>query len=294
VRGRPHTASRRPALLRIALTGVLAALFATLALSSSASAAVPFCLPGTDPGQCSNPQGVATDWETGHVYVADRGNGRINVFESDGTFLSSFGEAQLDSPTWVAVDNDPASPSHHDVYVASENFEVQKFTAAGEFVKSFGGQGEGICQLTGTDDSIAVGPGGVIDVADNFDKDGAGPLHVFVNRVQQFDPEGKCLGEIKLFENGPGPVGEFIDNIAVDSNGNFYVTVEGASGVIRKYSPTGALLADLGGLETEGLSIDAMDNVFGKQRGQTPRETNFVAEYASNTNLIKRFSYSLA
>ena len=136
-----------------------ASLLTLLALTASASAAIPFCPPGSGAGQCKSPKGLATDWETGHVYVVDQGNKRINVFESDGTFLSSFGSAQLKSPTWVAVDNDKASASHHDVYVAADDFEVRKFKASGEFVKSFGGEGEGPCQLMSTQDPIAVGPG---------------------------------------------------------------------------------------------------------------------------------------
>ena len=164
-------AGRVPAALLAILTIALAV---TLALAASASAAIPFCPPGSGAGQCKSPKGLATDWETGHVYVVDQGNKRINVFESDGTFLYSFGSAQLKSPTWVAVDNDKASPSHHDVYVAADDFEVQKFKASGEFVESFGGEGKGPCQLMSTQDPIAVGPGGVVDVADSYDKDGAG------------------------------------------------------------------------------------------------------------------------
>ena len=268
------------------------ALAATLAFATSAQAAIPFCPPGSAAGQCKSPKGLATDRETGHVYVVDQGNKRIDVFESDGTFLYSFGSAQLKSPTWVAVDNDAASSSHHDVYVAADDFEVQKFKASGEFVGSFGGEGEGTCKLMSTQDPVAVGPGGVVDVADSYDKDGEGPLHVFVNRVQQFDPEGKCLGEVKLFEGE----NETVRDLAVDSTGNFYVSVAGARGVIRKYGPAGTLVADLGGEQTEGLSVDAADHVFAKQIGVTVAKvpqasTFFIAEYAPDTSLIRRFGY---
>jgi hypothetical protein len=266
-----------------------ASLLILLALATSASATIPFCPPGTGPGQCNSPKGLATDWETGHVYVVDQVNGRINVFESDGTFLSSFGSAQLTSPTWVAVDNDVASPSHHDVYVAADNFEVRKFKASGEFVKSFGGEGEGPCQLTSTQDPIAVGPGGVVDVADSYDKDGGGPLHTFVNRIQRFDSEGKCLGEVVLFEGESN-----MNGTAVDPLGNIYVIFEGFGGVIRKYGPTGTFIADLGGVQTEGLSVDAAGNLFGKQRGSAVTKsasTYFIAEYAPDTSLVKRFGY---
>lgn len=42
--------------------------------------------PGTGPGQFSTPHSIATD-DAGNVYVADRGNGRIQVFDSDGKVL---------------------------------------------------------------------------------------------------------------------------------------------------------------------------------------------------------------
>jgi hypothetical protein len=267
-----------------------ASLLALLALSASASAAIPFCPPGSGAGQCNSPKGLATDWETGHVYVVDQGNHRINVFESDGTFLSSFGSAQLKSPTWVAVDNDKASPSHHDVYVAADDFEVQKFKASGEFIESFGAKGEGVCQLMRTSDPIAVGPEGGVFVADSYDKDGIGPLHVLVNRIQRFDSEGKCLGEVALFEGQSE-----IRDLAVDSTGDFYVSVAiSGGGAVRKYSPTGAFIVDLGGEETEGLSVDAADNVFAKQTGFAVTKsafTYFIAEYASDASLVKRFGY---
>jgi hypothetical protein len=264
-------------------------LFALAFSSWSASAAIPFCpSPGSGPGQCNGPKGLATDWETGRVYVVDSGNHRINVFDSDGNFLSSFGGApQLIEPTWIAVDNDAASSSQHDIYV-TDGFEIKKFKPSGEFVKSFGG--EGPCKLMGTQDPIAVGPGGTVDVADRYDKDGGGELHVFVNRVQQFDPEGKCLGEVKLFEGE----NETIRDLAVDSSGNFYVSVAEAGGFIRKYSPAGVFLADLSGVQTEGLSIDAADNLFAKQRDEAVTKSAsvyFVAEYAPSGTLVRRFGY---
>jgi hypothetical protein len=218
--------------------------------------------------------------------VVDQGNHRINVFKSDGTFLNSFGSAQLKAPTWVAVDNDKASSSQHDVYVSADDFEVQKFTPAGEFLGSFGGEGKGACQLMGTEDPVAVGPKGDVFVADSYDKDGAGELHVFVNRVQRFDSEGKCVSEVPLFEGQS----ETIRDLAVDSLGDFYVSVAGAGGVIRKYGPAGTLMADLGGQQTEGLSVDVADNVFAKQR-RDGSSRYFIAEYAPDNSLVKRFGY---
>jgi hypothetical protein len=42
--------------------------------------------PGTGAGQFNTPHSIATD-DAGNVYVADRGNGRIQVFSGDGIFL---------------------------------------------------------------------------------------------------------------------------------------------------------------------------------------------------------------
>ena len=45
--------------------------------------------PGDQPGQFNTPHSIATDAQD-HVYVADRGNRRIQVFDGDGKFLRQF------------------------------------------------------------------------------------------------------------------------------------------------------------------------------------------------------------
>ncbi len=42
--------------------------------------------PGSGPGQFNTPHSIATD-DSGNIYVADRGNGRIQVFDPDGKYL---------------------------------------------------------------------------------------------------------------------------------------------------------------------------------------------------------------
>jgi hypothetical protein len=148
------------------------------AFISSASADQTISEPGEGAGQTQNPQGLATDFETGRLYVADSGNHRIDVFSSTGSFEMSFGwgvadgKAELQScgpaatpPTTscrkglqgggageftnlgdIAVDNDPTSTSHHVVYVLDEtsrffgqhDFRVEKFTPDGGFLLTWG------------------------------------------------------------------------------------------------------------------------------------------------------------
>jgi hypothetical protein len=51
--------------------------------------------PGDQPGQFRTPHNIAVD-ANGNVYVADRGNGRIQVFDGDGKFLR---QIKIDVPT---------------------------------------------------------------------------------------------------------------------------------------------------------------------------------------------------
>ena len=141
---------------------------------ASASATITFCPPGTGAGQCKEPAGIATDFETGRVYVADRDNNRVDVFQVEGggevkfqfafgwgvdTGASQFqvcttasscqagltgsGAGQLSHPRTVAVDNAVGSTSMHDVYVGeggnfSGSARIQKFDSTGTFLLAFG------------------------------------------------------------------------------------------------------------------------------------------------------------
>ena len=147
-----------------------------LALAPAASADKLISEAGEGAGKTLNPQGLAVDFETGRLYVADSGNHRVDAFDKDGNFEMAFGwgvadgSAELQScgpkatpPSAtcrkglvtggagafanlsdIAVDNDPASPSHHDVYVVDERnsighyFRVQKFDPEGGFLLAFG------------------------------------------------------------------------------------------------------------------------------------------------------------
>jgi hypothetical protein len=245
---------------------------------------VEICSKGAELGDCTEPQGIAVDHETGAVYVADSGNHRIDAFESDGGNPTTFGEAEVQ--TWLAVDTDPKSPSHHDLYVSSLDYEVRKFAPDGTELDSFGGKGDGRCQLMRTIDPIAVGPGGQVNVVDT---DEIRP-QVFANRIVQWSPDGKCEGEIPLFR------GNLVTrNFTVDAKGNYYMTVAGTGGEVRKYSPQGKLLYEVGPESTsEGLAIGPHGELFAKQSGvQATRNelVQFFAEYTPSGKLVRRFGY---
>ncbi|GEM_PF-1214991 len=82
---------------------------------------------GLEPSYFNNPTDLAVDKRNGDIYVVDTGNNRIQRFNSEGSFLSEFGQfgsenGSFNSPWGIAVDNQGF------VYIAdSNNKRIQKF-----------------------------------------------------------------------------------------------------------------------------------------------------------------------
>jgi hypothetical protein len=138
---------------------------------------------GTDNAHFNNPYGVTVN-ATGHVYVVDTGNHRVQVFNSDGTYQNTIGttgasgadNAHFNTPYGVAVN----ATGH--VYVADTgNRRVQVFDSAGTYQYTIG-----TTRVAGTDSAHFNTPVGVAVNATG---------HVFVtdygnHRVQVFDSAG--------------------------------------------------------------------------------------------------------
>jgi DNA-binding beta-propeller fold protein YncE len=96
--------------------------------------------PGGDLGQFQYPTYVALD-AAGNVYVSDTLNSRVQKFDPDGKFLTTFGQlgtnwGEFDKPKGVAVD------SFGNVYVADSGWSnVQIFNPKGQVMLFFGGRG---------------------------------------------------------------------------------------------------------------------------------------------------------
>jgi len=90
--------------------------------------------PGAEAGKFSKPRGIACD-DSGNFYVADAGNGRIEKFDSAGTFLATFGGTgtgvgQMKVPGGVAIDESGS------IYISdSANHKLLKLGADGQFIK---------------------------------------------------------------------------------------------------------------------------------------------------------------
>ena len=94
----------------------------------------------TSPGDFSKPTGVAVDAE-GNLYVADTMNNRIEIFDADGQFISTFGKSG-DGPGYFSRPKGVAIDSDGHIWVADGMQDrVQVFDKEGQLLISFGGHG---------------------------------------------------------------------------------------------------------------------------------------------------------
>ena len=96
----------------------------------------------TSPGDFAAPQGIAVD-KDGNVYVTDTLNDRIEIFDADGTFISTFGKAG-DGPGFFARPKGIAVDSDQHIWVADEMQDrLQVFNRDGQLLTYIGlGHGE--------------------------------------------------------------------------------------------------------------------------------------------------------
>ena len=97
---------------------------------------------GSAKGQFCFPRFITID-NQGFVYVSDWDNNRIQVFTSEGKYISQFGTFGQSPPIGLIINNNL-------LYVAEEyNHRVSIFTTDGQFVNSFGEKGNKKDQFNG-------------------------------------------------------------------------------------------------------------------------------------------------
>jgi len=86
---------------------------------------------GDRPGQFALPHSVRVD-RYGRVWVCDRSNNRIQIFDADGNFLKEW--TDLRHPDTLCFD-----PTEDVVYVAELDYQVSIYTLDGELITQWGG-----------------------------------------------------------------------------------------------------------------------------------------------------------
>jgi len=165
------------------------------------------------------PGGMAIDRENRFLYVVDTGNDVVDVFDADTyKLLRKIGtpgkKHMLTDPGNFALPTNVAVDKESNVYVTDTlNNRVEIFDADGQFIRTFGKNGDGPSQFA-RPKGIAIDGDGHIWVVDAMQQ-----------RVKVFDSEGRLL--IYFGEPGDWP-GQFSApyDIAIDAKNNRVVTSE--------------------------------------------------------------------
>jgi NHL repeat-containing protein len=247
-----------------------------IALSTPGSASAAFgpvsSFGGVGSSQISHPQGVAVD-STGHVYVVDAGNNRVEKFAGDGGFLSTLSATGDFQPQDVAV-------SGGSVYVSSLNrVDIwNSLSVHSSFVPSGLGSGYG----------IAVDSSGNIYVSD------------FLNsQIREYNGLGIFVKAIGSEGSGTGQM-EHPRGLAIDGSNTLYVA-DPSNGRVDKFATSGASLGDIpmptytvntsggtfsGRVNPQDVDVDGTGRVFVPDSGV---HSNLVAVLGANSSVQQEF-----
>jgi hypothetical protein len=191
----------------------------------------------TDPEPLSDPTGVAVDEKTKEIYVIDSGHERVERFSATGVYEGQFsGSTSADgvfhTPNAIAVDNDPASPSYGDIYVANAGNSiiideegkryysreiVDKFEPAGIYLNQVAGSFEDV------ERGLTVAPSGDLWVFNTDTTNSEG-------HAEKFDDSRE-----NVFLSFVEPGASYVPGFTVDSNEDLYV-VNSFTKNLGKYS----------------------------------------------------------
>jgi DNA-binding beta-propeller fold protein YncE len=208
---------------------------------------------------------VATD-SRDRVYVFNRGDHPVAVFDPDGTLLFSWGEGFFDRPHGIWIDQDDSVFCTDDL-----GHTVHKFTPEGKHLFSLGTKG--VPSDTGATSidyrtirysgppfhfptNLAPAPNGDFYVADGYGN----------ARVHKYSSDGKL--QFSWGEPGSGP-GQFHvpHGIAVNRNGIVYVA-DRENSRIQLFSPEGQFLSEWTDIARPcQLVIDNEDRVYVAELG---------------------------
>jgi len=239
-----------------------------------------FAIENNEVGSLSIPLSIAID-NHNIIYVSDYENDRIQKFDSNGKYITSWGEfgseeGQFDYVDGIAVDND------YNVYVIdSGNYRIQKFDSNGKFITSWGEPGSWQGQFRSLS-GIAVDSQNAVYVADSTN-----------NWIQKFDSNGNFITSWGEFGNGTGQL-LYPEDIAIDSQNAIYVADSG-NDRIQKFDSNGKYITSWGEygsgegqfIGPAGITIDNQNTIYVADSGN-----DRIQNFDSNGNFITSWGES--
>ena len=174
---------------------------------------------GTGDGMFTYSRGVAVTFKD-EIVAADEGNHRVQVFDSNGTFLRSFGRGgknagEFNRPDGLAIDTDG------NIFVADRlNHRVQIFSREETYLGSFGGNGSFDNQLS-YPRGLSLDSTGNIIVADAGNK-----------LIKIFTPDGRFVMKI-------GGRGSFMDPVHCVQCGEYFIVSDHDKHCIKVFNREG-------------------------------------------------------
>jgi DNA-binding beta-propeller fold protein YncE len=168
-------------------------------------------------GEFDSPTAIAVD-PTGNILVADTGNGRIEKFSPDGSFVAS--KKGFEAPSGIAVDH------AGNIYVAEigSKHRVQKLGPDGSFIAAWAPGLYGPRK-------IAIGPDESIYVVDSGR-----------NRIVKFSPNGQVLGSWGSEGSGDGQF-RGASSVVVDPGSNKVYVADSINSRIQVFDSNGKFLS---------------------------------------------------
>ena len=174
---------------------------------------------GSGDGMFQYPLGVALN-ERDEIVVADEFNHRVQVFDSNGTFLKYFGHqgknaGEFSHPFGIAIDKD------RNIFVADYgNHRVQILSWEGRHLGSFGGQG-GLDSQLSYPFGLSLDSTGNVIVADSGNK-----------LIKIFTPDGRFVMKI-------GGQGSFSSPVHCVQSGEYFIVSDKNEHCIKVFSREG-------------------------------------------------------
>jgi len=230
--------------------------------------------------QFNNPYGVTVN-SNGNIVVSDSFNSRIQIFDSEGKFISTFGSrgngnGQFKNPKGMTINS-----KGNIIASDSNNHRIQIFNFKGNFISTLGLKGNGNGQFNNPW-GITINSNDNIFVCDTYN-----------NRIQIFDSQGKFISAFGSQGNGNGqfnyPIG-----ITINSKGNIIVCDQG-NHRIQIFDSEGKFISTFGSEgngngqldDPIGICVDLNDNIF-----VCDYNNNRIQIFNSNGEYIAQFKVS--